>query len=156
MNARNPLGGRRAAMRPPDSRTSRPRSGFTLPELLAVVAVIGVLAVAMAPNYVRGVHRAKRSEAFAALRAIHDAQVFHFAREKRYSDSFEELGFELEGGRLRDDGAYEGPYYTYTLDTWELGGRPHANYRATATGDIDPSDDTLDIVIIENQLTVKN
>lgn len=143
-------------MRPRLSRTSRARRGFTLPELLAVVAILGVLAVAMAPNYVRGVHRAKRSEAFAALRAIHDAQASHYAHEHHYSDSFDELGFELEGGRLREDGAYEGLYYTYTLDTWELGGRPHANYRATATGDIDRSDDTLDIVIIENALTVKN
>jgi prepilin-type N-terminal cleavage/methylation domain-containing protein len=139
-------------MRVPPSR--RPERGFTVPEMVAVVAILGVLAAAMLPNYVRGVYKARRSEALYALRAIHDAESFYFAREHRYTDSLAELGFGLEGGKLRADGAYEGPYYTYTLETWDLGGRPDANYRATATGDIDGSDDTLDIVIIENALTV--
>ena len=47
-------------------------------------------------------------------------------------------------------------FYTYVLQAWDVNGLPNANYRATATGDIDPSDAVLDIVIIENMLTVVN
>ena len=56
--------------------------------------------------------------------------------------------------RQRSDGAYQGPYYTFTLSRWSLGGVANANYRATATGDLDRDDSTLDVVIIENALTV--
>jgi prepilin-type N-terminal cleavage/methylation domain-containing protein len=144
----------RSATQLPDRR--RRRGGFTLAELLVSVVILGVLAAALIPNYIRYVYQARRSEAFSALRAIHDAQAYHYANKGEYSGSFEELGFELEGGALRSDGAYEGGYYTYTLNRWDLGDEPNANYRATATGDLDKSDATLDIVIIENALTVKD
>ena len=41
-------------------------------------------------------------------------------------------------------------------ELWDLGGVANANYRATATGDLDKDDTTLDVVIIENALTVLN
>jgi hypothetical protein len=34
------------------------------------------------------------------------------------------------------------------------GGDPRGNFRAVATGDIDPTDPMLDILLIENRLTV--
>jgi len=138
------------------SPSRRSQHGFTIAEMLVVMVIIGVLAAALLPNYVRYVYKTRRSEAFFALRAIHDAQAYHFATKREYSGSFEALGFELEGGTQRPDGAYDGVYYTYTLDVWDLDGEANANYRATATGDIDTSDDTLDIIIIENALTVKD
>jgi type II secretory pathway pseudopilin PulG len=144
-------------MCPPRSTTiGTPRSaGFTLAEMLVLLVILGVLAAAHLPNYIRSVQRAKRSEALYALRGIHDAQSYYFANENQFADSFDTLAFELEGGAPRPDGAYQGPYYTYSLERWDLGSQPNANFRATATADLDPSDATLDIVIIENSLTVK-
>ena len=139
----------------PGSRR-RATSGFTLAEMMVCVAVLGVLAFAMVPNYMASVYKARRTEALYALRTIHDAQALHFAQHHEYSDSFDELGFGLERGTLRSGGAYEGPTYTYTLNRWDVGGERNANYRATATGNLDPGDATLDIVIIENALTVKD
>lgn len=137
---------------PPRPQTLR--GGYTLPEMMVTIVIIAILIATLLPSYLRYVHRAKRTEAYYALRAIHDAQVFHFASDQEYSDSFEVLGFDLEGGAQRSDGAYDGKYYTYTLDRWDLGDEVNANYRATATGNIDTSDDTLDILIIENSVTV--
>ena len=130
------------------------RSGFTIAELCTIVAILGVLTLAMLPNYLRSVYRARRTEALFALHAIHDFESVNYASNGQYTSSFPALGFALEGGSQRTSGAYQGPRYTYTLSTWDLGGVGNANYRATATANLDPDDATLDIVIIENALTV--
>ena len=138
------------------SHRGRGTRGFTLVELSVVIAIVAMLGAAMIPSYLRSVYRARRSEALFALHAIHDFESVHYATYQEYSDSFPVLGFALDGGSQRSDGAYQGPFYTYTLSRWALGGVANANYRATATGDLDKDDTTLDIVIIENALTVLN
>jgi len=137
----------------PHRGRTRP-NGFTLAEMGVVVGILGLLTLAMLPDYLRSVYRARRTEALFALRAIHDFESVHYATDGEYSSSFPALGFALEGGSQRPDGAYQGARYTYTLSTWELGGQANANYRATATADLDPDDATLDIVIIENAMRV--
>jgi prepilin-type N-terminal cleavage/methylation domain-containing protein len=130
------------------------KRGFTLAEMSIVVVIVGLLTMAMFPNYMRHVYRARRTESLDALRAIHDFERVHYAEHDEYSDSLPALGFVVDGGKQLGDGDYQGPYYTYTLSTWELGGKANANYRAMATGDLDHDGATLDIVIIENALTV--
>jgi prepilin-type N-terminal cleavage/methylation domain-containing protein len=132
------------------------RSGFTLTELAVVILIVAMLGAGLAPMYLRSVYRARRSEALFSLHAIHDYQAVNYATYGEYSNSFSALGFTLDGGRQRTDGAYQGPYYTYTLTRWDLAGVANANYRATATGDLDKDDSTLDVVVIENALTVLN
>ena len=145
-----------AQRRPTARPTCARQRGFSIAEILVMTVIIGVLAAAHLPNYVRSVYRAKRTESLYALRAIHDAQTFHFATENEYSDSFALLAFQLDGGSVLPDGSYRGPIYTYTLDRWDLGDQVNGNFRATATGNLDKTDETLDIVIIENAITVKN
>jgi type II secretory pathway pseudopilin PulG len=120
----------------PQRRRAR-RSGFTLAEMGVVLVIFGLLTISMLPNYIRSVYRARRTEALFALHSIHDFQRVHYAENGEFSDTFPALGFTLDGGSQRSDGAYVGPYYTYTLSSWELGGRANANYRATATADLD-------------------
>lgn len=142
-----------ASIEGPDRGRTRLR-GFTLAEMAVVVVIVGLLSLSMIPDYLRTVYRARRTEALFALHSIHDFESVHYATNGEYSSSFPALGFALDGGSQRSDGAYQGARYTYTLSTWELGGQANANYRATATADLDPDDATLDIVIIENALTV--
>ena len=142
-------------MRRRAARAPRCLDGFTLIELLFVILIIAVLAPVAIPNFTKSVFQSRRAEAMLGLHTIHDLETAYYSQSNEYTDSFELLGFDVEGGTgLLADGSVEGHFYTYTLATWELDGRANANYRATATGDIDPSDDFLDIVIIENGLTV--
>ena len=151
-----PAGAARAPSRRslPGLSRFRAAAGFTLIELMVVVAIIGILVAVAVPNFMRYVYKARRSEAFVALKTVHDLQVGYYGENAEYSDSFDQLGFDLEGGTLLGDGSIQAVYYTYTLQNWDVNGISNANYRATATGDIDPTDAILDIVIIENNLTV--
>ena len=123
-------------------------------ELMIVVAIIGILASIAVPGFRKFSARARRSEAFYALKTIHDLEIGYYNHNTQYSDSFVDLGFDIGGAGVQADGTAIGVHYTYVLQTWDVGGVPNASLRATATGDIDPSDPILDIVIIENQLQV--
>jgi len=54
-------------------------AGFTLIELMVVVAIIGVLVAIAVPSFLRYQLRAKRSEAYANLEAIAKAETSYFA-----------------------------------------------------------------------------
>ncbi len=136
------------------ARRARLGAGFTLIELLIVLVLIGILAAVAIPSFGKLAFKARRAEALMALRQLFELQATYYSNRNEYSDSFKELGFGMHGGTLLADGSYVGPYYSYSLETWDMMGVPNANYRGTATGDIDPSDAVLDVVIIENRLTI--
>ena len=136
------------------SATDRRVGGFTLLELVTVVAILGILATLAVSGFTSSVQRTRRGEAFQTLRAISLAQTTFFVSNDFYGDTFEEIGFELDGGRRVDERTIEGPVYTYTITALEIDGNPRANYRAIASGNLDPSDDLLDVIMIENQLTI--
>ena len=130
--------------------------GFTLIELMMVVAIIGLLASIAGPNYRKFVSKSYRAEAYAALRSISMQQAGYYTEHGVYADSFDEIGFQMAQAIVIDSQTIQGPHYTYTLTALDYNGIPNANYRATAVGDIDPSDVILDILVIENQLTVED
>jgi prepilin-type N-terminal cleavage/methylation domain-containing protein len=129
-------------------------AGFTLIELVMVFAIIAVLAMMTLPNVMKLSRKSRRAEAYQALHSISIAQTAYFTLDGFYAPTFDQLGFQLNGGQRVDASTIQGPYYTYTITTAAVNGVQNQNYRVTATGDIDPSDPVLDIVIIENQLTV--
>ena len=58
--------------------------GFTLIELMIVVAIIGILAAIAIPNFLRFQARAKQSEAKANLKAYYTAAKSRFAEDGTY------------------------------------------------------------------------
>jgi len=74
-------------------RFDRHPRGFTLIELMVVVAIIAVLSAFAVPSYVRYGLRARRADAHQALLSIAMAQERYYAANNRYG-SLSEIGFK--------------------------------------------------------------
>ena len=57
--------------------------GFTLIELMIVVAIIGILAAIAIPNFIKFQCRSKQSEAKSQLKSMYVAQESYFAGTQR-------------------------------------------------------------------------
>ncbi|MGJ0489859.1 type IV pilin protein [Methylobacter sp.] len=100
--------------------TLRRLAGFTLLELMIVVAIIGILASIAYPAYTEYVKKAKRADAKAALLNAQLAQEKHRASNTTYSDDLDEINVAAASA----DG-----YYTIAIS-----GTPDATtYTMTAT-----------------------
>ncbi len=74
--------------------------GFTLIELMIVVAIIACLSILSVPHLMKTLAKAKRSEAYLYLRAIAQAQKVYYAEHGRYTATLngpEGLGWTPEG-----------------------------------------------------------
>lgn len=132
----------------------RRKHGFTLVELMIVVAIIGIMATVAVPSFVRYQNRARRAEAFANLGTLAKSQKSYFAEyglfvgaemvpstvtgndpgpEKRDSSSvateFAGVGWFPEGN----------VYYDYDTNTGNFSGNCNCDtcFTSTAYGDVD-------------------
>ena len=80
------------ALRPRGAaRIDKARAGFTLIELIVVMAIVALLVSIAAPRYFRSVDRAKENALRTSLNVMRDA-LDQFAADKgRYPDSLAEL-----------------------------------------------------------------
>ena len=101
---------------------------FSLPELLVVLVIMGILVLIALPNLMPLITRAKSSEAQQQLTFLHTLQKNNFYTYSRYSDSLGELGFEQQ--TLVSDGGTA----NYLIEIVEAG---ESGFRATATAVVD-------------------
>ncbi|TAJ26017.1 MAG: prepilin-type N-terminal cleavage/methylation domain-containing protein [Nitrospirae bacterium] len=94
-------------------KSLRDQRGFTLIELMIVVAIIGILAAIAIPNFLRYQAQARQAEAKSNLSGIFVAETAFFGENSRFS-GFQEIGFSLAGSTNR---------YTYrSMTTTVVGG----------------------------------
>ena len=86
------------------------RRGFTLIELMIVVAIIGILAAIAIPNFVKFQCRSKQSEAKGSLKAIYTAEESYRAEQDKYINcnttdcgvgGTSPIGFNPKGNKVR-------------------------------------------------------
>jgi type IV pilus assembly protein PilE len=116
---------------------------FTLTELLVVLVIVGILILLALPNLMPLISKAKSTEAQQQLSHIHTLQKSFFYLHSKYSNSFEELGFEqvklvTEGGNAN--------YKIEIIESTVSGFKA----RATAVVDFD-GDGTLNVWEIDEE-----
>jgi type IV pilus assembly protein PilA len=81
-------------------KSLRSQKGFTLIELMIVVAIIGILAAIAIPNFLRYQAQSRQAEAKTNLGGIFVAETSYFGEQSRYG-CFNEIGFALAGSSNR-------------------------------------------------------
>lgn len=107
---------------------------FSLPELLVVIVIIGILVLIALPNLMPLISRAKGIEAQQQLIFLHSLQKTHFYTYSKYSDSIDELGFEQQPLITNGGNA------NYLIEIIEA---TDATFRATATSVVDFDQDGI-------------
>ncbi|WP_298892431.1 type II secretion system protein [uncultured Psychroserpens sp.] len=67
---------------------------YSMTEILGVLCIIGILIYLVVPNQTSVVVSAKSIEAQNMLSMVHGLQKSHFYRYSKYTQDFDELGFE--------------------------------------------------------------
>ncbi|MFB3145601.1 MAG: type IV pilin protein [Nitrospirales bacterium] len=131
--------------------------GFSLVELMIVVAIIGVLAAIAIPQFSKLQAKAKQSEAKMNLVNIHTTEIAYFVEHNTYVDDFDAIGFGLDGVS----------HYYYELGNTSLGTLPPgctastldavsgSGFTAVAIGNID-GDSTCDVWTINESKMLVN
>jgi type IV pilus assembly protein PilA len=115
----------------------RNRKGFTLIELMIVVAIIAILAAIAIPNFLKFQAKSKQSEARTMLTGVYEAEMGFFATENYFSGTASVIGFEP---------ASAPKYYTDPSDNSAANGGPrivaeaYTHFTATVSGNIDRDD----------------
>jgi type IV pilus assembly protein PilA len=140
----------------------RNKKGFTLIELMIVVAIIGILAAIAIPNFLKFQAKSKQSEAKTNLKAIYTAELGYYGEFSTYNtfdrvnwspvgDARYSYSLGSDGGIRAASGGYPGPGSNFLIDGSSGGAWSGSstlvvadnNFIAGAFGNVD-NDPTLD------------
>lgn len=97
-------------------RRLRTSGGFTLVELMVVVAIVGVLATVATPAYINYINRTKQSEAAAMLLTARLEMEEFLTDNARYASTIQCLpSFVAAGNTLCAANVSKPKYYTYRV-----------------------------------------
>ena len=135
------------------------KKGFTLIELMIVVAIIGILAAIAIPNFLKFQAKSKQSEAKTNLKGIYTAETGYFGENNAYS-GFDDANwtpvgaaryhYTLTGAITGDTTLEKGAQLTLLTPVWTGGTPPGAipalgatfqTFTAGAVGNVDNDSD---------------
>jgi type IV pilus assembly protein PilA len=79
----------------------RSNQGFTLVELMIVVAIIGILAAVAIPNYQKYQSKARQTEAKINLSALYTAEKSYAVESNTYTSCLADIGYTAGSGSQR-------------------------------------------------------
>jgi prepilin-type N-terminal cleavage/methylation domain-containing protein len=137
------------------------KSGFTLIELMIVVAIIGFLALIAIPSYKKFLAKAKRTEAYMNLSALATAEKIYHAEHGSYTTDIQALGWKPEGAIQYTYGFGGAEGKNYVAGRLNAGANELVGARAdkdgfvaVAAGDID-GDGQADVISIDQNNEIK-
>src|SRR4051794_5460224 len=113
------------------------RSGFSLIELLVVMAIVVILVTLALPNYKAAVNSAREASAMNSLKVIYTAQLQYHDRFGKYAASLAELG-QPGANFIGEDlaaGVHKGYKFTLiaTSETYTVNANPEPNQKGART-----------------------
>lgn len=140
------------------------KKGFTLIELMIVVAIIGILAAIAIPNFLRFQAKSKQAEAKTNLGAIGTTAEAYRAEKDTYETDWTGLGWQAQG-TTRYDYGYNGnlldlaqvPAVTYApQNTATDAATTSTAFLAAAEGDVDAETTGKDCWTYNEQRALNN
>ncbi len=139
--------------------------GFTLIELMIVVAIIAFLSIIAVPNIMNFLAKAKRTEVYVNLGAIWAAEKYYYSEHGRYSDALtgpNGIGWRTEGEPLYTYGFAGSEGVNYMIGKLKASGADLGKYSSAgsdgftvvAIGDID-GDGKLDVITMNDRKQLK-